>query len=220
MLQHGGSAVEAHRPAAADPRRHDPEIDAGAADLAGAVMRPFAHVEIVADDARAGPHLGEHARAQAEVDLRQQIERERRRRRAIGVSEQILAAEDDAVGDAGGAGVGGRLAHPGRIDVDAEPARADGCARRRSGCGRRPSRDRRPSRPGGPGPCASIDIDHVIVGDDIGRVEPRPRLDEIAGIEAVGGAAPARSARAEAARQAIRPMPAPPAPRSAPGAKA
>ena len=81
----------------------------------------------VADDPRAGAKLGQQARAQAEVDLRQQIERDHARlvdRRA----EQILPAEDGAGLDSGDPRRGMRLPAMRSGSRSTPSARAPRCA--------------------------------------------------------------------------------------------
>ena len=105
---------------------------------------------------------------------------------ASGVCEQVLPAEGDASRDAGGAGIVVQFADPGRIDVDAEAARAVA-----AGGG---DQDAAVAR-------AEVDdiivgpdlgeaehrVDHLEVGRDIGDVEPRPALDELGRVEVVAG---------------------------------
>ena len=75
------------------------------------------------DDPRARPHLLEQARAQVEIDQRQEIGRHHVGLAEVGV-EQVLHREGRAVADAGLGGVGDGFLDELRVEVDAEGARA------------------------------------------------------------------------------------------------
>jgi len=102
-------------PPACDLRRDVPEIDVADPFQTNLLLRylesftlvgkPLAHVVIVRDDPGAGLE-GEDLRAQLHVHLGQQIGRDHRRAREIGL-EQVLLAERRPVGDA--------LAHRGLV---------------------------------------------------------------------------------------------------------
>ena len=192
-VERGGSGAVGQDPAPLDPGWNDPQVDVGGADSKPLVRPPFAHVEFVADHAGAGAHLAEDPRAQPQIDLGGEIEGEH-----VGLGErgfeQILAAEGDAAGDPGGAGVRLGFADPGRIDVDAEAAGAEA-----AGGG-----DQDPAVAGAEvdhmiaGPDlgeAEHGIDHLEIGCEIGRVELGPAGGELAGVEIPGQRADLRRAR-------------------------
>ena len=135
----------------------------------------------MADDAGSGLHLLQDPRPQPQVDLGGQIEGD-----DVGLiersPEQVLAAELDAVGDAGRLGVGGGFADPGRIDVDAEAAGAVAARRRdQDAAVARAEVDHLVAGPDlGHG---EHRIDHRIIGGDVGRVECRTGADERGRIE-------------------------------------
>ena len=76
------------------------------------------------DDPRAGLELGEQARPQLHIEIRQQVERHHRRLAELG-AEQILVAELDQLGDAVLLRVLLRLLDALRVDVDADRADAE-----------------------------------------------------------------------------------------------
>jgi len=180
-----GAAVDRQSPIAGGAGRDCPQIDDRVADPLALVPAPVAHVVIVAEHARPGAHLGEDSRPEAQVDLGEEIKGE-----DVGLGkrgrEQILPAENDLAGEAGGAGILVRFADPGRIDVDAEPARA--AASRRGDQNPAVARAEIDEVVAGADPGeAQHRIDHLHVARDIGDIEPGLASDEFRGVEAVRG---------------------------------
>src|SRR5437764_9510222 len=93
--------------------------DAGAVgDVARAIGRPVAHAMPVRHNAHAARELALEARPQPQVHVGREKQRHHARRGELG-GEQVLLPEADALGDAGGRGVGARLGDALRLDVDA-----------------------------------------------------------------------------------------------------
>ena len=102
--------------------RHGPEVHLPSSHRGGPVRFPVAHVELVRDDARAGPQLGEELGAELQVHAPEQVERHDRRVAQIG-AEEVELAELDAIGDARSRRCVPCLGDEPPVDVDADPAR-------------------------------------------------------------------------------------------------
>src|SRR5436190_15136897 len=106
------------------PLRNRPQVDKPAVQLDLSVRLPGSHIELVRHDARAGLELGEQARAQLHVEIRQQVQRDHRRIAELRL-EEVLAPERNEVGDALLARILVGFLDALRVDVDADGTDAE-----------------------------------------------------------------------------------------------